>query len=155
MQGFKCNVTGASPTAKPLAKAHAPVYCENEPEKCVKGAKQMLAWKQATGNNIETPQEATPNYNQKCGWEEGAQTDIFEGNAAMTPTVVPSVPNSTLSSVIVNSAIVSPSTLVTRATSPSIAPTDFIQSVRVSATNTVVPLESTTSCTARRPRYTV
>lgn len=86
MQGFKCNVTGASPTAAPLAKAQAPVFCENDSSKCVKGAKQMLAWQQATGNNIETAQWITPNYNQKCGWAEGAQTDIFEKQATPAPT---------------------------------------------------------------------
>jgi hypothetical protein len=155
MHGFRCNVTGASPAARPLAKAQAPVYCENEPEKCIKGPKQMLAWQQATGNNIETPQGTTPNYNQKCGWQEGAQTDIFEGNVSLIPTVAPSVPSSTLSPAIVNSVEVSPSTLATRVTSVSVVPTEVIQSVSTSATNTVLLMESTTSCTARRPRYTV
>ncbi|KAH4029569.1 hypothetical protein HBI56_131270 [Parastagonospora nodorum] len=89
MQGFKCNVTGASPTAKPLAKAQVPVYCENEPAKCVKGAKQMLAWHQATGNNIETAQGVTPNYNQKCGWAEGAQKDIFDVGAVQEAVARP------------------------------------------------------------------
>jgi hypothetical protein len=77
MQAFKCNVTGASPSARPLAKAEVPTYCEGEPEKCVKSAKQMFAWHQATGNNTETKSGITPNYNQKCGWVKGAQTDIF------------------------------------------------------------------------------
>jgi hypothetical protein len=83
MQGFKCKVIGASSTAKPLAKAQVPVYCENEPNKCVRGAKQMLAWHQASGNNIVTAQGTTPNYNQKCGWAEGAQKDIFVTTAKM------------------------------------------------------------------------
>jgi hypothetical protein len=155
MQGFKCKVTGASPMAKPLAKAQAPIYCENDLEKCVKGAKQMLAWQQATGSNIETPQGATPNYNQKCGWMEGAQADIFDGNAAIIPTVAPPVSSSDSTSAIAKSVTVLPSTLATRVTSVSIAPTDVIQSISVSATNTVVHIESPTSCTARRPRYTV
>ena len=89
MQGFKCSVTGASPTAKPLAKAQVPVYCENEPAKCVKGAKQMLAWHQASGNNIETAQGVTPNYNQKCGWAEGAQKDIFDEGAVQEAVARP------------------------------------------------------------------
>jgi len=42
MQGFKCKVTGATSTA-PLAKAQAAVYCKDDPTKCVKGAKQMIA----------------------------------------------------------------------------------------------------------------
>lgn len=77
MQGFKCRVTNVESTT-PLAKAQAPVYCENDKTKCVRGAKQMLAWHQAEGNNIETMQGVTPNYNDKCGWAEGAQTDIFQ-----------------------------------------------------------------------------
>jgi hypothetical protein len=89
MQGFKCTVTGASPTAKLLAKAQVPIYCENEPEKCIKGAKQMLAWHQATGNNIETAEGVTPNYNQKCGWAEGAQKDIFENSGVQEAVARP------------------------------------------------------------------
>jgi hypothetical protein len=125
MQGFKCNVTNASPTAKPLAKAQLPIYCENEPDKCVKGAKQMLAWQQATGNNIETKQGLTPNYNQKCGWAEGAQKDIFQDamdTVAQSTSVIP-----------VATSLGSPSsTLSTRVTS---APT----SVRDSVSITPVP----------------
>jgi hypothetical protein len=156
MQGFKCNVTGASSTAKPLAKAQAPVYCEREPEKCVKGAKQMLAWRQATGNNIEPPQGATPNYNQKCGWAEGAQTDIFEGNASKVSTVAPSIPSSTWSTAIMNSGTVSPSTLTTRVTSVSVAPTpDAISITSVPVTSAAVSADTKPSCTARRPRYAV
>ncbi|KAF2799823.1 hypothetical protein K505DRAFT_190074, partial [Melanomma pulvis-pyrius CBS 109.77] len=67
MQGFKCKVTNAKSTA-PLAKAQVPAYCADDQSKCVKGAKQMLAWHQRTGNNIETPDGTTPNYNTKCGW---------------------------------------------------------------------------------------
>ena len=43
MQGFKCNVTGATSTV-PLAVAKAPVMCEEDESKCVKGARQMIAW---------------------------------------------------------------------------------------------------------------
>jgi hypothetical protein len=171
MQGFKCNVTGASATAQPLAKAQVPVYCENEPDKCVKGAKQMLAWHQATGNNIETEQWVTPNYNQKCGWVEGAQKDIFQGkpDTPTTPTqsVSSVVPASTstpaaLSSVIVRPVAVSSSTLATRVTSAPGAPTpvkDAVSTTSVPVASAVVSTvasaaASKTSCTVRRPRYT-
>jgi len=86
MQGFKCKVTGASPSAAPLAAGQIPTYCADDASKCVKGAKQMLAWHQRTGNNIETADGTTPNYNSKCGWTEGAQTDIFDSVAAPSPT---------------------------------------------------------------------
>jgi hypothetical protein len=77
MQGFKCKVTGAV-SQVPLAAAQPPVYCENRPNKCVRGAKQMLAWHQKTGNNIHPPHDWTPNYNEKCGFKNGAQEDIFD-----------------------------------------------------------------------------
>jgi len=77
MQGFKCNVTGATSTA-PLAKAQAPVYCADDASKCVTGAKQMIAWKQLTGDNVVTPDGASPGYSEKCGWTDGPQRDIFE-----------------------------------------------------------------------------
>ncbi|KAF2832451.1 hypothetical protein CC86DRAFT_280425 [Ophiobolus disseminans] len=162
MQGFKCNVTGASPTAKPLAKAQVPVYCENEPEKCVKGPKQMLAWHQATGNNIETAQWVTPNYNHKCGWAEGAQTDIFESRAAapaQSSSAIPaSLPSSTSvapSSVLVQSVVVS-STLATRVIGASVTPTPVLaDGTSVSTTKPSTSATKKTACTARRPRYTL
>jgi hypothetical protein len=42
----------------------------------------MLAWHQQEGNNIETTDGKTPNYNTKCGWAEGAQTDIFSTSSS-------------------------------------------------------------------------
>jgi hypothetical protein len=94
MQGFKCKVTNASPTALPLAAAQVPTYCADDASTCVKGAKQMLAWHQKTGNNVETTDGKTPNYNAKCGWTEGAQTDIFASTGAggneTSTAVVPS-----------------------------------------------------------------
>jgi hypothetical protein len=82
MQGFKCTVANATSTV-PLAKAQPPVYCVDDPSKCVKGAKQMLAWNQLTGDNIVTPQVwgVSPGYNEKCGWTAGPQKDIFEVQA--------------------------------------------------------------------------
>ncbi|KAF2873919.1 hypothetical protein BDV95DRAFT_489724 [Massariosphaeria phaeospora] len=101
MQGFKCKVTQAQHSAAPLAKAQPPVFCEDDQSKCVKGAKQMLAWQQKTGNNIETEHGVTPNYNRKCGWAEGAQTDIFQersGNSSLA-----ALPLSTLVTLVVSS----------------------------------------------------
>ncbi|KAF2704689.1 hypothetical protein K504DRAFT_460956 [Pleomassaria siparia CBS 279.74] len=97
MQGFKCKVTNASPTARPLAAAQVPTYCADDQSKCVQGAKQMLAWHQLEGNNIETPDGTTPTYNTKCGWAEGAQTDIFDITVAQVPTR-PTPANTTITS---------------------------------------------------------
>jgi hypothetical protein len=141
MQGFKCNVTGVSTSAKPLAKAQAPVYCENESKKCVRGAKQMLAWNQATGNNIETGPGLTPNYNQKCGWVEGAQKDIFETGLAELGTPVLSSMTPTLAAM----------------SSLPITPTpveEVILTTSMPPANVAASIESRTSCTARQARYT-
>lgn len=78
MQGFKCTVTNAT-SQTPVAPAQAPVYCADDASKCVKGAKQMIAWHQQTGNNIETADGISPGYNEKCGWTNGAQHTIFGG----------------------------------------------------------------------------
>jgi hypothetical protein len=150
MQGFKCNVTNTSPTAKPLAKAQVPVYCENEPERCVKGAKQMLAWHQATGNNIETKQGLTPNYNQKCGWAEGAQKDIFQDGvgtpaqsaSVLSPTASLSTPSSTLLTRVTNA----PSMVGNSASTTSVPAASAVVSTKASTS-------SKSSCKARQARY--
>ena len=43
MQNHRCKVTGTTST-KTLATAQPPVWCRDDPAKCVSGAKQMLAW---------------------------------------------------------------------------------------------------------------
>ncbi|KAM7185307.1 WSC domain containing protein [Rhypophila sp. PSN 637] len=92
MQNFKCHVTGSTSTKK-LGKAKPPVYCANDASQCVKGAKQMIVWHQAEGNNVVTPNDVTPPYNSKMGFLPGAQNDIFEeSSASPTTTSSPSTP---------------------------------------------------------------
>ena len=43
MQNYKCQVTGSTSTKK-LSTPKPPVYCGDDSSKCVKGAKQMIAW---------------------------------------------------------------------------------------------------------------
>ncbi|KAF2475468.1 uncharacterized protein BDR25DRAFT_279546 [Lindgomyces ingoldianus] len=174
MQGFKCNVTAASPTAAPLATAQIPVYCADDDTKCVKGAKQMLAWNQKTGNNIETEDWVTPNYNMKCGWKNGAQTDIFakvEGQNATTATATPSAVVSTASKADVSIPMSSstsvplfspasltlvaetPSTLATRVSTVKVVETAEVTTVAAPTSSpkansgTASPLVPTPSCT--------
>ncbi|KAF2267182.1 hypothetical protein CC78DRAFT_92548 [Lojkania enalia] len=169
MQGFKCKVTGATSTS-PLSKAQVPAFCEDDQSKCVKGAKQMLAWHQKTGNNIETKPGVTPNYNQKCGWAEGAQTDIFESAALPTSIIPPSngtsQPVTSTSSAVVSvmpvdatiitSLLHGPNkSLTTLATSTVIAK-DYTSAILVSsATSTIVstaaPVANTTIGHYNRP----
>ncbi len=61
MQNHRCKVTGSN-SSKKLAKPKAPVWCKDEPSKCVTGAKQMMAWHRewshmplgtVLGNNLE------------------------------------------------------------------------------------------------------
>ena len=76
MQGFKCNVTGS--TSKiPLAAPKPAVWCEGAPRNCTSGAKQIISWNQATGNNIDVQgfdlsgHHKSPGYNLKCGFSSG------------------------------------------------------------------------------------
>ncbi|KAI9758870.1 MAG: hypothetical protein M4579_002754 [Chaenotheca gracillima] len=122
MQGFKCNVTGATSTT-PIATAKAPVYCGDDKSKCVKGAKQMIAWQQATGNNVEPPQFVSPAYNTGFGWESGAQDDIFEASATETtsPTTAAAPPSSSTTATVASpsSAPVSSLTPTSHAAGPA------------------------------------
>jgi hypothetical protein len=75
-QPFKCKVTGATSTT-PVATPKPPVWCEDDPSKCVKGAKQMIYWNQQEGNNIQVDgydlsgEFKSPAYNAKCGFSDG------------------------------------------------------------------------------------
>jgi hypothetical protein len=51
MQGFKCQVTGATGNKK-IAKAKAPVWCADDKSKCVKGSKQMIVFQRQSTNTI-------------------------------------------------------------------------------------------------------
>jgi hypothetical protein len=85
MQGFKCTVTGAKATHA-LAPAVPAVYCKDDPSRCVKGAKQMIVFNQAEGDNVPVPREArSPGYNAEVGFLPGAQKDIFVGGAEAAP----------------------------------------------------------------------
>lgn len=43
MQNHRCKVTGSTSTKK-LGTPKAPVWCKEDPSKCVAGPKQMMAW---------------------------------------------------------------------------------------------------------------
>jgi len=83
MVGYNCKVTNVKPTARVLAPAKTPVFCEDDPSTCVKGAKGMIVFNQLEGNNIDIDGYQkdrlfkSPGYNQKTGFSDGAQNDIF------------------------------------------------------------------------------
>ncbi|KAF7375133.1 hypothetical protein MSAN_00399700 [Mycena sanguinolenta] len=82
MSGFRCNVTG-QPGDAALATAVPPTWCQDSPANCTTGARQMIYWNQAEGNNIEVSaydesgSPKSPAYNSVLGFDEGAQHDIF------------------------------------------------------------------------------
>jgi len=83
MHPHRCKVTGARAEARRPAPARPPVWCEGEPEKCLKGPKQIVIAHQFEGNNVElTGKQAdglwkSAGYNHKMGFAPGAQHDIF------------------------------------------------------------------------------
>ncbi|CAG7847402.1 SubName: Full=Uncharacterized protein {ECO:0000313/EMBL:CCA68161.1} [Serendipita indica DSM 11827] len=91
MHPYRCKVSGRTGTRK-LATAKPPVWCEDDQTKCVKGAKQMVAWNQLDGNNViltgkqRDGLSKSPGYNMKMGFSNGAQTDIFEPVVTTTPS---------------------------------------------------------------------
>ncbi|KAF9519655.1 hypothetical protein BS47DRAFT_1336747 [Hydnum rufescens UP504] len=82
MHPYRAKVTNSKST-KVVAPAKPPVWCEGTPSTCTKGAKQMVFWNQADGNNIVTTgyqadgSPKSPGYNMKLGFQNGAQNDIF------------------------------------------------------------------------------
>ncbi|KAH8647413.1 hypothetical protein BGZ61DRAFT_311836, partial [Ilyonectria robusta] len=70
LQNHRCKVTGSTPT-KNLGTPNPPAWCRHEPSKCVAGPKQMMAWNQLEGNNVDAPQSKTPTYNQNMGFFDG------------------------------------------------------------------------------------
>ncbi|KAG6811037.1 hypothetical protein H0H92_009268 [Tricholoma furcatifolium] len=152
-QGFKCKVTGATSTA-PVAAAKPPVWCEGDSSKCTQGAKQMIYWNQLDGNNIQVSgndlsgQPKSPAYNQKLGFLDGAQNDIFAAPAQG----VGSGPGSSTSTA--PAAASSTSSMVATSTQPS-----HTTSVRPPGAATFSPMPtnnsshcSTHKCWTQRPR---
>ena len=82
MQGFKCKVSNSISTT-PLATPKPAVWCEGQPKKCTKGAKQLIGWNQKSGNNIklegfdQSGNHKSPGYNNKCGFSDGEFCEKF------------------------------------------------------------------------------
>jgi len=78
MQPYKCRVTGSNSNRR-LARAQPPRYCAQNQNDCVRGAKQMIAVRQAEGNNVQLPSNGDyVSYSSDFGFFPGAQNDIFE-----------------------------------------------------------------------------
>ncbi|KAF5317338.1 hypothetical protein D9611_003559 [Ephemerocybe angulata] len=100
MQPLRCKVVGQT-GSKEVAPGKPPVWCEDDPSRCVSGPKQMVFWHQLEGNNVDVSgfdlsgRARSPAYNNKMGFSEGAQTDIFLDNDSATPTFITPGPSST------------------------------------------------------------
>lgn len=119
MQNFRCRVTNTSSTKK-LGVAQVPVPCVDDPASCVSGAKQMIAWNQAEGNNVGDI-GFSPAYSSKMGYLPGAQNDIFEDlETGDGDDSLETVQPSGASSVVVTSSSISTTASSTSATSTSV-----------------------------------
>ncbi|KAJ6612269.1 hypothetical protein B0H10DRAFT_2053016 [Mycena sp. CBHHK59/15] len=91
MQGFRCKVTGKAGTT-PLATAVPATWCEDAPDNCTTGARQMIYWNQLDGNNTfvagndDRGFPKSPAYNAVLGFTD----DIFVSD---TNPGSPSMPN--------------------------------------------------------------
>ena len=76
MTGFDCKVT--NPGNRVLGKPQVPTECRNG-DGCTPGPKQPMYWANNGGQNINFSgeYERKPAYNDKWGFKNGAQTDIF------------------------------------------------------------------------------
>jgi hypothetical protein len=127
MQGFKCTVTGATATHA-VAPAQPPVYCKDDASTCVKGAKQMIVWNQAEGNNVQPPQFVSPGYNAAWGYLPGAQDDIFVPGGSTAPSSSAPAATPTTSSTILGAtsswvSAVTPPVKVVSSSTPAIIST--------------------------------
>lgn len=74
---YRCKIKGGwqgKPGADPLPVPQLPKACAGRPEECTKGAKQMVVWGQAEGNNVV----GDGRFNDDFGYADGAQADIWE-----------------------------------------------------------------------------
>lgn len=84
MTGIRCKVTGATSTT-PVGVAKPPTWCENDPDSCTSGPKQMIVINQNEGNNIvgindgyqADGQQKSANYNMKCGFRDGTYNSLI------------------------------------------------------------------------------
>ncbi|KPI34779.1 uncharacterized protein AB675_10192 [Cyphellophora attinorum] len=131
MQPYKCRVSNNGP-AKKLAKAQPPTYCVDDASKCVKGAKQMIVFNQLEGDNtgFNGGWGWSPGYNERNGYESGAQEDIFEDAAPEQPTPTTSVTLSS-SSAITTESPTSASASAAPAESSSITTTTLAQLTQI------------------------
>ncbi|KAG6889154.1 hypothetical protein C0995_003331 [Termitomyces sp. Mi166 len=164
-QGFRCKVTGATSFA-PVATAKPPVWCEGDASKCTKGAKQMIYWNQLDGNNVQVSgndlsgHPKSPAYNQKLGFPDGAQNDIFappsHGGTATTGTGSSPPPASSSGSgsgsqtSVASSASLEPITATSSVSTPEPSSSSALEPASMS-TSTATTIATTVSISIKPP----
>ncbi|KAF5375958.1 hypothetical protein D9615_008151 [Tricholomella constricta] len=98
MNGFKCNVTGSTAQAAPLATPKVARRCgvdpinqkfQSVPGNCTYGAKQPFYWVNKERNNMFEAASTPPVYNDLYNFLDGAQDDIFQDSYADLPDPSP------------------------------------------------------------------
>lgn len=140
---YRCKVTGATETrALPAPLTANKCDYPSNSANCTVGGKQPHYWLQKEGNNNFQDYYDPPYYNEKYGFMQGAQTDLFAGIAPSRPTVVAEssvVPSSTLAAVVSSTDV------------PSAQPTLVVESSTTdttSSTSTSASVVSSTSSSA-------
>jgi len=97
MNGFRCNVTGATSTT-PIAAAQIPRRCGADPDNgitndtpgnCTFGAKQPFYWFNRERNNMFEGTFSPPFYTDLYNFRDGAQNDIFQDSYVSIPVPGP------------------------------------------------------------------
>ncbi|KIJ36788.1 hypothetical protein M422DRAFT_782123, partial [Sphaerobolus stellatus SS14] len=78
---FQCNITyvpGQEISHTPVGNPIPPVKCDGDKSTCIRGPKMPMYWKNTECNNMHKPDGSAPSYNNKYGFFQGAQDDIFQ-----------------------------------------------------------------------------
>ena len=79
---YRCKVIPDSTPAKTIGIPQTPVWCEDDPSKCVQGPKRVMIWNQYDSNNIAVEgndlsgHPKSPAYNTKCGFQDGTRAPL-------------------------------------------------------------------------------
>ncbi|KAF8150946.1 hypothetical protein B0H34DRAFT_801848 [Crassisporium funariophilum] len=112
MNGFKCNVTGATSNV-PVAPSKLARRCGTDPDNqklqsapgnCTYGAKQPYYWFNNERNNMFEGTFSPPVYNDRYNFLDGAQDDIFIDSYLTMPDPAPNAPMPLLADVSAKSS---------------------------------------------------
>jgi hypothetical protein len=98
MNPFRCTVSGKT-GSKPIGKPSLARRCENNPSNCTVGPVNPIYWHQKERNNFFEDNYDAPLYNERYGFVDGAQLNLFQdATIGGTPAPVQSPVSSSTSS---------------------------------------------------------